>query len=63
MTSEEILKHICASGRGQSQALKALYTAKAAGFKRWFVHKGVHPDAAEDVLQDTIVKIFKNAHA
>jgi len=63
MTSEEILKHICAGGRGQSQALKALYTAKAASFKRWFLHKGVHPDAAEDVLQDTIVKIFKNAHA
>lgn len=61
MTSEEILKEICAGGRSQSQALKALYNAKAASFKRWFVHKGVHPDAAEDVLQDTIVKIFKNA--
>lgn len=63
MTEEEILKQICAGGRPQEAALRALYQAKAAEFKRHFVHKGVRPEAADDVLQDTIVKIFRNAAA
>jgi RNA polymerase sigma-70 factor (ECF subfamily) len=61
MTPEEILKKISAGGREQNEALRALYQTKAAAFKRWFLHKGVHPGAVEDVLQDTIVKIFKSA--
>ncbi len=60
MTPEEILKQI-AGGRAQNEALRELYQTKAAAFKRWFLHKGVHPSAVEDVLQDTIVKIFKSA--
>ncbi len=60
MTEEEILKQISAGGRAQEMALKALYNGKAAAFKGHFVHKGVLPGAADDVLQDTIVKIFKN---
>jgi DNA-directed RNA polymerase specialized sigma24 family protein len=63
MIEEEILKQIGAGGRAQEMALKALYRGKASEFKRYFVHKGVRPDAAEDVLQDTIVKIFKNVIA
>jgi RNA polymerase sigma factor (sigma-70 family) len=61
MTQEEILKQISTGGRAQNEALRALYQTKATPFKRWFLHKGVHPGAVEDVLQDTIVKIFKNA--
>lgn len=61
MTPEEILKNICAGGRLQNDALHALYQTKAAAFKRKFSRDGVHPDALEDVLQDAIVKIFKNA--
>ena len=61
MTEEEILKQISAGGRAQEMALKALYSSKAAEFKRYFLHKGVLPDAVEDVLQDTIVNIFKYA--
>lgn len=63
MTEEEILKQICAGGKPQEVALRALYQAKAAEFKRYFVHKGVRPDAADDVMQETVVKIFKNAAA
>ncbi|MBC7619515.1 MAG: RNA polymerase sigma factor [Candidatus Saccharibacteria bacterium] len=63
MTPEEILKKIVAGGRDQNEALRALYQTKASAFKRWFLHKGVHPGAAEDVLQDTIVKIFKSAES
>jgi RNA polymerase sigma-70 factor (ECF subfamily) len=63
MTEEEILSQICTGGRAQEVALKALYSSKAAEFKRYFMHKGVQPDAAEDVLQEVIVKIFKNAAA
>ena len=62
MTLEEIIKNI-AAGKLQDQALQALYTQKAAEFKRYFLFKGVHPDAVEDVLQDTFVKIFKSANS
>jgi len=61
MTPEQILKQICAGGRAQNEALQALYQTKAATFKRHFLYKGIHPNAVEDVLQDTMVKIFKNA--
>lgn len=60
MTLEEIIKNI-AAGKLQDQALQALYTQKAAEFKHYFLRKGVHRDAVEDVLQDTFVKIFKSA--
>jgi DNA-directed RNA polymerase specialized sigma24 family protein len=63
MTQDEILKNICAGGRMQNEALHELYKTKAAAFKRYFSHKGVHPNALEDVLQDTIVKIFKSAES
>lgn len=61
MTPEQIIKQISAGGKAQNEALKALYQTKAATFKRYFLHKGIHPNAVEDVLQDAIVKIFKNA--
>lgn len=63
MSLEEIIKHIAAGGSQQNQALQALYRQKAAEFKRYYRFKGVHPDAVEDVLQDTFVKIFKSAAA
>lgn len=61
MRPEEILKKISAGGADQNEALRALYQTKATEFKRWYLHKGVHSGAVEDVLQDTIVKIFKSA--
>ena len=61
MTPEQILKQISAGGRAQNEALQALYQTKAATFKRHFLFKGIHINAIEDVLQDTMVKIFKNA--
>jgi DNA-directed RNA polymerase specialized sigma24 family protein len=61
MTPEQILKQISAGGRAQNEALQALYQTKAATFKRHFLFKGIHLNTVEDVLQDTMVKIFKNA--
>lgn len=61
MTPEQILKQISAGGKAQNEALRALYQTKAATFKRHFLYKGVHPNAVEDVMQDTMVKIFKSA--
>lgn len=63
MTLEEILKQIAGGGGKQNEALRALYRLKAAEFKRFFLFKGVHADAVEDVLQDIFVKIFKSAGA
>jgi len=63
MTPEQILKQISAGGRAQNEALRALYQTKAATFKRHFLYKGIHPNAIEDVMQDTMIKIFKNANS
>lgn len=61
MTPEQILKQISAGGNAQNEALRELYQTKAATFKRHFLYKGIHLNAVEDVLQDTVLKIFKNA--
>lgn len=60
MTLEEMLRNI-ASGKHLEQTLQLLYKQKAAEFKRYFLYKGVHPDAVEDLLQETFVKIFRSA--
>lgn len=61
MTEKEIIKAIVAGGRNQEAALRALY-AKGAEFRRHFMSKGrLSLHEAEDLLQDTIVKIFGKA--
>lgn len=61
MKEEEIIRAIAAGGRQQEVALKALYR-KGAEFRRYFNFKmGLSPQIAEDLLQETIVKIFRAA--
>lgn len=55
-----MIQAIKRGGRQQEFALQALYR-KAAEFRRYFVHKGVSLQAAEDLVQETIVKVFRNA--
>lgn len=61
MTLEEILKNIPAGGRLQEQALLELYRLKGKEYQWYFIRKGVNPTLVEDVLQETFIKIFKNA--
>ena len=51
---------IQSGGRQQEKALQALYR-KAAEFRRHFRSKGVSHQGAEDLVQETIVKIFRSA--
>lgn len=61
MKEEEIIRAIAAGGKQQEVALKALYR-KAAEFRRYFTYRmGLPLHIAEDLVQETIVKIFKAA--
>ena len=55
-----MIKAILAGGRKQDQALVALYR-KGAEWRRYFVYKGLSTEIAEEVVQETICKIFEKA--
>lgn len=56
-----MIRAIQSTGREQDEGLKALYQ-KAAAFRRYFVRNGLTLEAAEDLVQETIVRIFKAAN-
>lgn len=60
MSEEEIILSIKLGGRQQEVALQALYR-KAAEFRRYFQHKGLCLEVADDLVQETIVKVFRSA--
>ena len=51
---------IKSGGRQQEVALRALYR-KAAEFHRHFRYKGLPVQVADDLIQETVVKIFRSA--
>lgn len=51
---------IKSGGRQQELALQALYR-KAAEFRRHYLYKGLPVQVADDLIQETIVKIFRGA--
>jgi RNA polymerase sigma factor (sigma-70 family) len=60
MNEEEIIIALKSNGRAQEQGLQAMYR-KSAEFRRYFIRHGLSSAAAEDLVQETIVKIFKSA--
>lgn len=60
MSEEEMIQAINGGERQQEVALEALYR-KAAEFRRHFQYKGLSLQVAEDLVQETIVKVFRNA--
>lgn len=60
MNEEEMIIAIKFGGRQQELALQALYR-KAAEFRRHYQFKGLSEQVAADLVQETIVKIFRNA--
>jgi RNA polymerase sigma factor (sigma-70 family) len=60
MNDEEIITAIKSTGRTQEIALQALYR-KAAGFRRHFQSKGLSHQLVDDLVQETIVNIFRGA--
>mgnify|MGYP001404824969 CR=1 FL=1 len=62
MTAEqEILEQICEGGRGAQIAFKKLYDEVGGDFKRRLKLRGLNEQDAEDVLQQTMIKILLNA--
>lgn len=61
MTEEEIITMIRAGGKAMDAGVNALYQAMAQPMLRFFVYQGVSSDDANDVLQETIVKIIRSA--
>lgn len=61
MNEQEMIRAVCAGGRNQELALQALYR-KGAEFRRHFVFNGLAREQAEDLVQETIVKIFRGAN-
>jgi RNA polymerase sigma factor (sigma-70 family) len=60
MNEQDMINAIQSDGRSQELALKAL-VRKAAGFRRHFQSKGMSHQLADDLVQETIVKIFSGA--
>ncbi|MBP8168592.1 MAG: hypothetical protein KAX99_02910 [Azonexus sp.] len=60
MSEEEMITAIKSGGRQQELALQALYR-KAAEFRRHFQYKGLSIQVTDDLIQETIVKIFRSA--
>ena len=61
MTEDQIIKLIRAGGRAAEAGIKALYQTTSQPMLRFFVSRGVSGDEAEDILQESIVKIVRGA--
>jgi len=62
MNELEIIRAICAGGRNKELAMNALYHKKAPEFRRYFQRRGLSRELAEDLTQDTFIKIFLAAN-
>ena len=63
MTDEQIIELICMGGEfNHHKALTAFYERWAVEMKGYFVSQGLQADDASDVLQECVVKIWRNAH-
>ena len=63
MTDEETLRELAAGGSRQSAALRRLYLGKGKEFGRLFVRMGLDRAAADDVLQETFLKILRQVQS
>jgi RNA polymerase sigma factor (sigma-70 family) len=61
VNEEQLIKELAAGGNRQSLALRRLYMDKGKEFGRFFVGKGLDRVDADDVLQETFLKILKQA--
>lgn len=61
MTDEELLEQLGTGGPRQTAALQRLYHGKGREFGRFFVSSGLTRQDADDVLQETVLKILQHA--
>ena len=63
MQEEDIIQAIVVGGKPREAAVKALYQGQAQAMLRFFVFQGASSEEAKDILQDSLVKIVRNAAA
>jgi RNA polymerase sigma factor (sigma-70 family) len=63
VTEEEVLRALAGGGRVANSAVKAFYVRYAQHMLKFFVYQGASSEEAKDILQETIVKIVRNAHS
>ena len=63
MTDEDIIAALCAGGAAQTAALRRLYEHKGREFGRFFMAKGLSRADADDVLQEALLKVLKQAES
>ena len=61
MKEEECIELICMGGKAADVGFKALYSEMGPHMLRFFAFIGAPGDEAKDVLQETIVRVFKSA--
>jgi RNA polymerase sigma factor (sigma-70 family) len=61
MTEEECIELICMGGKAADVGLRALYREMGPPMLRFFAFEWCPGDEAKDVLQETIVRVFKAA--
>jgi RNA polymerase sigma-70 factor (ECF subfamily) len=58
---DAILSEIAQGGARADRALRRLYDSLGQPMLRFFVFQGASADEAQDVLQDTLIKVYKSA--
>lgn len=61
MKEEECIELICMGGKPADVGLKVLYREMGPAMLRFFALSGAPGDEANDVLQETFVRVFKSA--
>lgn len=61
MAEEEIIREICKGGRAMQVAVRRLYDTTAQHMLRFFVYQGASGAEAQDILQETFIKIVRHA--
>jgi RNA polymerase sigma factor (sigma-70 family) len=56
-----ILRDIAQGGACADLALRQLYDLFGQSMLRFFVHQGASADESQDILQDTLIKVYKSA--
>jgi RNA polymerase sigma factor (sigma-70 family) len=59
---EYYLKLICSGGKAVDAGVRGIYELFARKFLRFFCSQGLSEHDSRDVLQDTMIKIVRNAH-
>lgn len=59
MSEEELIGEIRKGGRALHLALRVLYDTTGPHMVRFFVYQGVPADEAQDILQETLVKVVR----